>query len=294
MRWRVCKRRSHEHRHPQARAGPAPQLARSSETSSVRHARRSRCWAERIAGLTLDPWQRDVLLSPLRAAPQCDATERQETVAALKAAWTVCRAASPSWSRRRCGSPASCSASSPAILSPPTPASGARPHRGRAGLGRVGGEPAGRSSGHAARPVAAPRGPAVLIVDEASRVRDELGRRSRRCSRCAGSAADPALDPGRRQRRVPRAWSSDEDWERVQITADQCPRISAAHLAAERIRLGDALYRQEYFGALCRRRAASSMPRYWHICSAITLRTGPTSRQPLCRNGSSIVSCNER
>ena len=37
--------------------------------------------------------------------------------------------------------------------------------------------------------------------------------------------------------------------QRVQITADQCPRISAAHLAAERIRLGDALYRQEYFGA---------------------------------------------
>ena len=24
-----------------------------------------------------------------------------------------------------------------------------------------------------------------------------------------------------------RAWSSGEDWERVQITADQCPRISA-------------------------------------------------------------------
>ena len=35
----------------------------------------------------------------------------------------------------------------------------------------------------------------------------------------------------------------------MQITANQCPRISAAHLAAERIRLGDALYRQEYFGA---------------------------------------------
>ena len=46
-----------------------------------------------------------------------------------------------------------------------------------------------------------------------------------------------------------RAWTSDEDWERVQITADQCPRISPEHLAAERIRLGDALYRQEYFGA---------------------------------------------
>ena len=35
----------------------------------------------------------------------------------------------------------------------------------------------------------------------------------------------------------------------MQITADQCPRISSEHLAAERIRLGDALYRQEYFGA---------------------------------------------
>ena len=46
-----------------------------------------------------------------------------------------------------------------------------------------------------------------------------------------------------------RAWTWDEDWERVQITADQCPRISPEHLAAERIRLGDALYRQEYFGA---------------------------------------------
>ena len=35
----------------------------------------------------------------------------------------------------------------------------------------------------------------------------------------------------------------------MQITADQCPRISAEHLAAERICLGDALYQQEYFGA---------------------------------------------
>ena len=49
--------------------------------------------------------------------------------------------------------------------------------------------------------------------------------------------------------RPDRAWTSGEDWERVQITADQCPRISVEHLAAERIHLGDALYRQEYFGA---------------------------------------------
>ena len=36
-------------------------------------------WAEHIAELTLDPWQRDVLLSGVATtAPQCHATERQE------------------------------------------------------------------------------------------------------------------------------------------------------------------------------------------------------------------------
>ena len=47
-------------------------------------------WAERIAELTLDPWQRDVLLS---AAPRSllNATRQsgKSTAAALKAAWTV-------------------------------------------------------------------------------------------------------------------------------------------------------------------------------------------------------------
>src|SRR5215208_7911149 len=47
-------------------------------------------WTERIAGLTLDPWQRDVLLS---AAPRLllNATRQsgKSTTAALEAAWTV-------------------------------------------------------------------------------------------------------------------------------------------------------------------------------------------------------------
>src|SRR3954469_9346297 len=47
-------------------------------------------WAERIAGLTLDPWQRDVLLS-LSPRLLLNATRQsgKSTVAALKAAWTV-------------------------------------------------------------------------------------------------------------------------------------------------------------------------------------------------------------
>ena len=93
-------------------------------------------------------------------------------------------------------------------------------------------------------------GPAVLIVDEASRVRDELWATISPMLAAAPAAQQILLStPAGASGEFHRAWSSGEDWERVQITADQCPRISAAHLAAERIRLGDALYRQEYFGA---------------------------------------------
>ena len=93
-------------------------------------------------------------------------------------------------------------------------------------------------------------GPAVLIVDEASRVRDELWATISPMLAAAPAAQQILLStPAGASGEFHRAWSSGEDWERVQITADQCPRISAEHLAAERIRLGDALYRQEYFGA---------------------------------------------
>ena len=88
-------------------------------------------------------------------------------------------------------------------------------------------------------------GPAVLIVDEASRVRDELWATISPMLAAAPAAQQILLStPAGASGEFHRAWSSGEDWERVQITADQCPRISAEHLAAERIRLGDALYRQ--------------------------------------------------
>ena len=210
-------------------------------------------WAERIAGLTLDPWQRDVLLSAVAAiAPQCDATERQDRrQPRSRRPGRCCRAASPSWSRRRCGSRAFCSASLPATSSPPTPASGARRMTevelvsGGLAVSLPGDRPAmlrGLSLRH--------DGPAVLIVDEASRVRDELWATISPMLAAAPAAQQILLStPAGASGEFHRAWSSGEDWERVQITADQCPRISAAHLAAERIRLGDALYRQEYFGA---------------------------------------------
>ena len=74
-------------------------------------------------------------------------------------------------------------------------------HGGRAGLGRLGGEPAGRSSRDAARPVAAPRrsGGADRRRGEPCPGRD-VGDDLADARGGTGGAADPALDAGRRQR----------------------------------------------------------------------------------------------
>ena len=42
-------------------------------------------------------------------------------------------------------------------------------------------------------------------------------------------------------------WEKGAGWERVKITAAQCPRIGAAFLAEERLALGQRWYSQEYF-----------------------------------------------
>ena len=66
----------------------AAQLTASSE--AVQQDEDSVGWAERVSGLSLDPWQRDVLLS-LSPRLLLNATRQsgKSTVAALKAAWTV-------------------------------------------------------------------------------------------------------------------------------------------------------------------------------------------------------------
>src|SRR5262249_13596310 len=41
-------------------------------------------------------------------------------------------------------------------------------------------------------------------------------------------------------------WAGPEDWQRVKITADQCPRISPEFLAEERAALGSRIFCREY------------------------------------------------
>jgi hypothetical protein len=42
-------------------------------------------------------------------------------------------------------------------------------------------------------------------------------------------------------------WTQGDGWSRLQITADQCPRISQQFLAEERKALGPHRFAQEYF-----------------------------------------------
>jgi hypothetical protein len=44
------------------------------------------------------------------------------------------------------------------------------------------------------------------------------------------------------------AWANGgRGWERVEVTADQCPRITPEFLAEERRALGEEWFRQEFF-----------------------------------------------
>ena len=297
MRWRACKRRS-----PMSTATLKRELALlRSSLAALTPAQSATlddpiAWAERIAGLTLDPWQRDVLLS---AAPRLllNATRQsgKSTVAALKAAWTVLQgglAVVVSPSLRQSGflfrKLARHLVASDAAFRRETMTEVELVSGGLA-VSLPGDRPAmlrGLSLRH--------DGPAVLIVDEASRVRDELWATISPMLAAAPAAQQILLStPAGASGEFHRAWSSGEDWERVQITADQCPRISAEHLAAERIRLGDALYRQEYFGAFVSAPGSVFDAEVLRTCSAITPRMSPTSRSPLCRVGLPIASCNE-
>ena len=288
MPWRACKRRSpHEHRHPQARAGHTPQLARSSETVAITTLDDPIAWAESIAGLTLDPWQRDVLLS---AAPRLllNATRQsgKSTAAGLKAAWTVLQgglAVVVSPSLRQSGFlfrkltrhlVASDAAFRRETMTEVELVSGGL------AVSLPGDRPAmlrGLSLRH--------DGPAVLIVDEASRVRDELWATISPMLAAAPAAQQILLStPAGASGEFHRAWTSGEDWERVQITADRAPafRLTISPLSVSALAM---LYTvrsisapSSHAGQRLRRRGAA------HMFGDHT-EEGPERRLSLCRAG---------
>jgi hypothetical protein len=89
-------------------------------------------------------------------------------------------------------------------------------------------------------------GVTLLVVDEASRVDDQLYMALRPMVAVSAGRLIALSTPFGRRGWWFEAWRSQEQWERYEVPAMQCPRISAAFLAEEQRALGPWWFQQEY------------------------------------------------
>ena len=90
-------------------------------------------------------------------------------------------------------------------------------------------------------------GVSLLVVDEASRVPDELYHAIRPMLAVSGGRIVLLSTPfGKRGFFYKEFSEGGADWHRVKITAQMCPRISAEWLEQERRTIGDWWFAQEY------------------------------------------------
>ncbi len=88
----------------------------------------------------------------------------------------------------------------------------------------------------------------LLIVDEASRVSDDLFGACTRMLAVSGGKIALLSTPAGRNGFFYREWTSEAPWSRHHVTWKECPRITTEHIEAERARFGDWWVRQEYEG----------------------------------------------
>lgn len=90
-------------------------------------------------------------------------------------------------------------------------------------------------------------GAALIVIDEASRVPDDLYYAVRPMLAVSSGRLILMSTPFGKRGFYFKEWSEGGDvWERIEIRATQCPRIPRAFLAEERASLGDFFFRQEY------------------------------------------------
>jgi hypothetical protein len=86
----------------------------------------------------------------------------------------------------------------------------------------------------------------LLIIDEASRVQDSLYLSVRPMLAVSGGRLIAASTPYGKRGWWYEAWTSPEAWERYEVPARECPRISAEFLAEEQRTLPPYAFNQEY------------------------------------------------
>jgi hypothetical protein len=89
-------------------------------------------------------------------------------------------------------------------------------------------------------------GVTLLIIDEAARVMDDLYCAVRPMLAVSQGKLIALSTPFGQRGWFYDAWQSLEQWQRIRVTADECPRISQAFLEEERRALGERWFRQEY------------------------------------------------
>lgn len=92
--------------------------------------------------------------------------------------------------------------------------------------------------------------PALVIEDESSQVDDAMTAAIRPMLATSNGRLILMSTPFGRRGHFFETWENgDDSWERIEIKASECPRISAEFLASERAELGELLFEQEF---LCR------------------------------------------
>jgi terminase large subunit-like protein len=89
-------------------------------------------------------------------------------------------------------------------------------------------------------------GAALLLVDEAARVDDALYHAVRPMLAVSGGALMMLSTPYGKRGVFFEEWSGGEGWERYEVPASRCPRISEGFLEEERASLPSFIFRQEY------------------------------------------------
>ncbi len=89
-------------------------------------------------------------------------------------------------------------------------------------------------------------GTSLLIVDEAARVDDELYYAVRPMLAVSGGSLMMLTTPYGKRGVFFEEWTGGREWDRYEVPAEECPRITPEFLAEEREALPSWVYRQEY------------------------------------------------
>lgn len=86
----------------------------------------------------------------------------------------------------------------------------------------------------------------LIIEDEASRVLDDLYRTVRPMLAVSNGKLILMSTPFGKRGHFFEEWTNNQGWEKIEVKATECPRISLEFLEEERRSLGEWWFRQEY------------------------------------------------